>query len=417
LSENRQQIDRLHEQVGLVLQAESETADGAESVLSLDGLGELVAAQLRERGFDPARAAVDAAKLVEAATHRLVLLTPRDEGVGFEIRSLQELMAARAITEGTDADVLSRLRLTARSPHWRNTWLLAAGRLLVTSERFEKALVTLLSHLDSDPQRLHRRFRNAPALSADILDDNLAAKRPNFEKALIQRVLTALDRPSATDMQRIAQTLNNLADANYRSLIFERFAAAANAGIDGRAAAALILHEMARSTSDSGRHKSIRIALRKLALSEAENVAVDNWLAVGRRSPVAQKGTPRDLVGCLKELTAEIPLSRDDLGLLHEGLESLRGSQFFVSEGEPGIATALKLHSDDPWRLLLALERDDIAASLDLAFEVLSPSHWAVETMFEAVVKPALNRDPVALKLLDLISEARAKASDFSDQS
>jgi hypothetical protein len=163
LSKHRTHIDRLHERVGLALQAASEQADGADAVMHHEQLHDLAVTPFVSRGFDPSQAETEAGELVKAATQRLVLLAPRDSGVGFDIRTLQEMMAARAITEGDDAQVMGRLRLIAHHPHWRNTWLLAAGHLLLRSERFERNLLGLLKDLDTDLHRLNGRFPTAPS--------------------------------------------------------------------------------------------------------------------------------------------------------------------------------------------------------------------------------------------------------------
>jgi hypothetical protein len=130
LARHRGQIDRLHEQVGLILQTDSESADGADAHMSLPALQRLACERLLARGFSVDDASATAAAILKAATTRLVLLVPRDAGVGFDIRTLQELMAARAIIEGDDTQVIARLRRIAHHPHWRNTWLLAIGALL-----------------------------------------------------------------------------------------------------------------------------------------------------------------------------------------------------------------------------------------------------------------------------------------------
>ncbi|WP_406292063.1 hypothetical protein [Embleya sp. NBC_00896] len=156
-------------QVGITLQAASESANGAEASLSPEDLHALATARFIGRGFDADQAQTHAAELVDVTTKRLVLLVPRDGGVGFDIRTLQELMAARALTEGDDTQIATRLRLIAHPPHWRNTWLLAVGHLLTTSERFEKQIIDLLKSLDTDPRRLNARYPTAPTLAADIL--------------------------------------------------------------------------------------------------------------------------------------------------------------------------------------------------------------------------------------------------------
>ena len=53
-----------------------------------------------------------AEKILRLSTERLVMLVARKlRKYEFEVRSLQEYMAARALTEGEDAAVLARLRV------------------------------------------------------------------------------------------------------------------------------------------------------------------------------------------------------------------------------------------------------------------------------------------------------------------
>lgn len=54
------------------------------------------------------------------------------DGYGFDVRSLQELMAAMHLTTASPPPVEARLRLAAANPHWRNAWIFAAGRLFST---------------------------------------------------------------------------------------------------------------------------------------------------------------------------------------------------------------------------------------------------------------------------------------------
>jgi hypothetical protein len=89
--------------------------------------------------------------MVTAATKRLVLLVPAEhDTVAFEVRSLQELMAGRALSVGTEEEIRERLYLTATSPHWRNTWVFAAGRTFADgSDRSRDLVVTIAGHRGS----------------------------------------------------------------------------------------------------------------------------------------------------------------------------------------------------------------------------------------------------------------------------
>jgi len=128
LEQQRSNVNWLHDQVGLLLQRRAEHAGDAEALLPNQELHDLAMRRLRDQGYADNLAERLAVGLVKAATDRLVLLVPKAQGaVGFEVRSLQEFMAARALVAGDDAVVLQRLELLAPAAHWRNTWLLAPG--------------------------------------------------------------------------------------------------------------------------------------------------------------------------------------------------------------------------------------------------------------------------------------------------
>lgn len=128
-AQHRGYITELHEPVGLLLQMQAETLGEAKSRMPLSILRTLATERMMKVRHDANNEAKKIAqRIVDAATHRLVLLVPSEEDtVSFEVRSLQELMAARAISSGSDEEVRSGLRFKAPSQHWRNTWVFVAG--------------------------------------------------------------------------------------------------------------------------------------------------------------------------------------------------------------------------------------------------------------------------------------------------
>jgi hypothetical protein len=134
LQEHGQQIQQLHERIGFELQARSEAGDRSNATLTHQELENFTWEVLHKAGFKPSGVDADLrSKIVAAATRRLVLIAPRgDEGYGFDVRSLQELMAAMHLTAGPLDVVTERLRTAAPSPHWRNTWVFAAGHVFST---------------------------------------------------------------------------------------------------------------------------------------------------------------------------------------------------------------------------------------------------------------------------------------------
>lgn len=203
IREHTQEILDLHRRAGLYLQRDAETAFGAESVLAPEQLREITWQVLEDAGYDPGgkeRPLLE--DLMTAATTRLVLLAPKPEGgFGFDVRSLQELMAALALTTGPFEEVADRLRLIAASPHWRNTLLFAAGRYFATPQPHEQAAITdLVIGIDDDaPERLGSIVAIGPQLALEILDDGMATK-PVHVGRLLDHALTILNGPPPRDL-------------------------------------------------------------------------------------------------------------------------------------------------------------------------------------------------------------------------
>lgn len=200
----------LHRRAGLLLQRRAETAAGADSLLTPGDLRDIAWQVLDDAGYKPSDDdAPLLTKIVDAATHRLVLLTPQhDGGLGFDVRSLQELMAALAVTTGTIEDAVPRLRRIAASPHWRNTFLFAAGRYFSEPQPHQKQAVTDLV-LDLDlhaPERLGLVFPVGPQLAAEMIDDGMASE-PRYLHRLLGHALTALWHPEAFNDTAYARTL------------------------------------------------------------------------------------------------------------------------------------------------------------------------------------------------------------------
>jgi predicted NACHT family NTPase len=134
LNEHKSDIDYLHARVALHLHVAAENAETNPSI-SITQLEEITRDRLRSQEYLPRDIDTISGKLITAATHRLVLLVPAGDRIGFEVRSLQELMAAIAITTGPEVQALRLLTVTMHHPHWRNIWLLGAGRPRRTVEQ------------------------------------------------------------------------------------------------------------------------------------------------------------------------------------------------------------------------------------------------------------------------------------------
>lgn len=219
LQEYRTHIDELHAEIGFELQCRSELADGATASLSLEEFRQRVEHLLGRAGYDVAGeniAVVD--QFEQAATQRLVLLAPRPTGgVGFEIRSLQEMMAAKRITRSQDS-AFDALAFAAVSPHWRNTWIFAAGRVFADwDDKMRQQLVDLVARIDADdPCRLARVAPIGPELALELVDDGLARNFPRYLEDLLRHGLQVLTGPTQFDGLAVARALVRAAMSSNR---------------------------------------------------------------------------------------------------------------------------------------------------------------------------------------------------------
>lgn len=404
LSDHRQHIDRVHERVGLLLQVQAEDPEHAEAVLGPDELREVVTAWLDERGYESDEAAETADRMVEAALHRLVLLVPRGEGLGFEIRTLQELMAARAVTEGPDEQVIGRLRLLADNPHWRNTWLLAAGKLL-TADRFEDLLTRMLRNLDDARESLGRRLTSGPALAAALLEDGLAARRPGFERALVLILLSVVDHPPVGELRGVAMALDRLLDGRYRDLVLDRLAGARASGAARRAAAATVMQLMSSLAGTPGRRHSIELTRDRFHLSAEEEAAVRPFLPPGLITAGDAGAEP--VVAALLRAADGLGLDQGQEARLKLGLASLGEAQFEVVGTGSAIAVLCHVDVRDPYPLLELLDDHELAIVLELALDALPPEHWSIPALVAAVVHTARSRRPVGQQLMRTFGDGR----------
>ncbi|WP_336648351.1 NACHT domain-containing protein [Microbacterium sp. MMO-10] len=233
-------IEEIHQQVGLTLQARAERGETTRSLVTPAELQDIAWAVLERAGFKPDRRDRQLlADIKQAATHRLVLLAPHGaEGYGFDVRSLQEYMAGQYLTSAGDAALGDRLRLVAHSPHWRNTWLFAAGRTFAQPTRhLQQLVVETIENIDENaPRRLGALFPIGPRLALDVLNDGMARSRPVWLERLITQALRLLLHPVERDLPMLTTSLVKLASFNdhTRTLIADGMRARLSSG-EGRA--------------------------------------------------------------------------------------------------------------------------------------------------------------------------------------
>ena len=189
---------------GFELQARSEAGGRSDAVLTDQELRDITWNVLHQAGFKPSGADAELlSKIVTAATRRMVLIAPRgDEGYGFDVRSLQELMAAMHLTTGPLDVITHRLRIAAAGPHWRNTWIFAAGHLFSVPPRAPAPGTgrTGQSIDHSADGRLGSIVPVGPRLALDLIDDGVARSLPKWRDRLIACGLRMLWEPEPADL-------------------------------------------------------------------------------------------------------------------------------------------------------------------------------------------------------------------------
>jgi hypothetical protein len=186
----------LHHRVGWLLQRRNASAGQTASRLTHGELEELVNQRLLKRGHnedEPRAALVKEIRL--AATERLVLLVGNTENeIGFEIRSLQEFMAAEHCFDGGEDCARKTLHTIAAYPYWLNVFLFIAGRIFFEKESLIDSVISVCEQLNeplTDPAlgASHAGSRLALAL----LHDGVTRNQPENTRVLARCAARALE--------------------------------------------------------------------------------------------------------------------------------------------------------------------------------------------------------------------------------
>ncbi|MDO9268467.1 MAG: hypothetical protein Q7T96_05070 [Methylobacter sp.] len=203
-------IDAIHQQVGLRLQTVSEQSGGTEALLPQEQFAQLVEQRLTKEGHTSKEGERLKQEIIDAAMERLVfLVAPQEDKVGFEIRSLQEFMAAECLMNGSDEDVRRRLWAIAPAAHWRNVFLFAAGRCFHDKQHLRDSLHALCCELNEGDGvvgggELEKAVLTGSRLALDILEDGAVANQPTQMKFYVRLALRLLELPPCIDQPRLA---------------------------------------------------------------------------------------------------------------------------------------------------------------------------------------------------------------------
>lgn len=372
LRDHSQQVLELHRRAGLRLQQHAETATGSDAVLSPEDLRAIAWQVLSDADYRPSTTdAVLLETIVTAATERLVLLAPQPGGgFGFDVRSLQELMAAMDLTTGTLDEVIPRLRQIAASPHWRNTLLFSCGRYFSEPQPPQHQAVTdLVLSIDADaPERLGKIVPVGPQLALEIVDDGMAGGMPKWLHQLVNHALSELGGPEPDDLTSYTRMLMRAATRNVvvRGLI-----------ADG------LRQALGGTHWSRGWASEVQYAIDHLGQETETNSDVRDLAAIKRDPSKSLPEEPKANWGDYWNVIDGYAGTVDDAALraLATTMQKLASS-----EPPPGWETELHIHLSDP----------DLAFIAEEAVALVAKATPQLASSLRHAVMPLLWRRPVA---------------------
>lgn len=194
LEKNTQHIGPIHQRSGLALHIDAESAGQATSHLSKERFSSLIREYLRSEDFLSEDIEERISELVELSLNRLVLLSSREEGkISFDVRSLQEFMAASALTASSHQIIESRLLHLAGKSHWQHVFTIAASRCFSEDNlHYMRSVITNIPRqLDTFPE--HRVVGGGALLALELFSDGIAADQPKYRRLLAIHALELLN--------------------------------------------------------------------------------------------------------------------------------------------------------------------------------------------------------------------------------
>jgi hypothetical protein len=213
LERNWSFLGPIHHRAGLALQTDSENAGGAGASMDHQRFTKLLEGYLAAQGFDAAEIGERVTELMDVALQRLVLISTHEEGgIRFDVRSLQEFMAAAALTSDDTKRMEARLIHIAGMSHWRHVFLIAASRCF-SEDGFHhrrSAVVGIPRVLEtSEPDMT---VRNGARLALDMFVDGIGVDHPISRRQLASHAIELLwSGPETLDNRMVLLRENSTA--------------------------------------------------------------------------------------------------------------------------------------------------------------------------------------------------------------
>ncbi len=237
MDEHAKYIDRLHHDVGFILEVQGEQAGSTDPMMPLGQFEQLIEGYLAEDEWDDRERQGIKEQIVQAATTRLVFLTSRVAGkISFEVRSLQEYMAAERVMTGKENQMHERLRAIGSSSYWRNVFLFAAGKCFADPQldHLRDTVKGVCDGLNDEGEHLTSASLAGSRLALDLLEDGTVTHAPKYARLFARLALRLLDltpsfearfaRPGEVLHARLARVYESRLDEVYREELEKRLA-------------------------------------------------------------------------------------------------------------------------------------------------------------------------------------------------
>lgn len=275
--------------------------------------------------------------------------------------------------------VRERLKLTAASPHWRNSWVFVAGRRYSEGGDHDRDFIAgIVSTIDDTGSLPGWLCPIGPELAADILDDGLAATKPKWQRRFVDASLETLHGWIPRDVRGLALGLTAAAeDPNLRTHIRSRLKQALVGAPKSAAVAQTIMNEGELGGAAPHVPRKYAKTLPGARLEEhPSQVRVGNLLEEGLSEIEIQPKTQSLILECLTELR------KLELVQLPDTLVPVQPD---VSETFP--------------KTLAAFADEEASIVLELLCGQLSPHHWQAQALLARVMWPSFTREAVGPKI------------------
>ena len=276
----------------------------------------------------------------------------------------------------------------ACNPNWRNTWLFAAGRLFTDSDHRRNLVVSIVERCDTDGPWPGWLYPAGPELAAHLLDDGLAASRPNAQRRLIDVALRCLKGPMPDESKAVAVGLSAATAANvkHRALIRNELARALAGEQVQRAVASALIWQGDFGSRIPGRYTD-----------EDLRRPVDLWQYKGH--PLAETVT----VGALLRSAVQEWLDGDVLPearLLAEALPEWDKLTLIRTDlGDLWPTTVPYLFKFNAPKTYEVLADGEASQLLEICLGTLQPRDWAGQSMLARAVWNVISRTAVSQHL------------------